>query len=97
MLRATSTRRAGTSIQHTGQVTSGKIFDDLIEPLLHTGQFHSHSFDSDYDAFEYAAGMVQSRSFHVNMENFITGETLEGEAAHTTTSLLVVSTPHDCL
>ena len=73
------------------KVTSGKIFDDYIEPVLHTsGHFHGHTFDSDYDAFEYAAGMVQSRSFHVNMENFITGETLEGEAAHTTTSLLVV-------
>lgn len=33
--------------------------------------------------------MVQSRSFHVNKENFITGETVEGEAAHPTASLLV--------
>ena len=71
---------------------SGKIFDEHIEPLLHSsGHSYGHNFDSNYDAFEYAAGMVQSRSFHVNKENFITGETVEGEAAHTTASLLVGS------
>ena len=31
-----------------------------------------------YEAFEYAAGMVQSRTFSINKENFITGESTEG-------------------
>jgi hypothetical protein len=57
--------------------------------LIHaTDHFEGHSFDSDYNLFEYAAGMVQSRSFHVNKENFITGEIMEGKAAHPATSLL---------
>ena len=31
-----------------------------------------------YEAFVRAAGLVQSRSFHVNEENWITGLTTEG-------------------
>lgn len=33
----------------------------------------------DFEAFVYAAGMVQSRAFHMKKENWITGEAVEGE------------------
>ena len=32
--------------------------------------------------FQYAAGMVQSRSFHIRSHNWITGERTEGETAY---------------
>ncbi len=33
-----------------------------------------------YDAFVHAAGMVQSRAFHMKKENWITGEDEDGKA-----------------
>ncbi len=70
---------AGTSIQHTGQRMSRDVFMQHIKPALDA---HPDMFPGmGYEAFEYAAGMVQSRSFSINEENFITGESTEGRAA----------------
>ena len=40
-----------------------------------------------YEAFVHAAGLVQSRSFHVNADNWLTGETTEGAAPGPPTSM----------
>ena len=70
---------AGTSIQHTGQKKSRDVFKEHIKPVL---KAQPHLFPGmGYETFEYAAGMVQSRSFSINQENFITGESIEGRAA----------------
>ena len=67
---------AGTSVQHTGQHKSKDVFLRHILPVLE--QRPSLWPGADYAAFEYAAGMVQSRSFRLNEENFLTGESVEG-------------------
>ena len=70
---------AGTTIQHTGQRKSREVFKEHIKPVL---EAQPHLFPGmEYENFEYAAGMVQSRSFSINQENFITGESTEGGAA----------------
>ena len=58
---------------------SRNVFTQHIKPALDA---HPDMFPGmGYEAFEYAAGMVQSRSFSINTENFITGESTEGRAA----------------
>ena len=69
-------RHAGTAVQHTGRAKSKDVFMRHILPVLE--QQPSLWPGADYAAFEYAAGMVQSRSFHLNEENFLTGESVEG-------------------
>lgn len=57
---------------------SGEVFREHIKPALE--RYPDLFTGMDYDRFEYAAGMVQSRSFRINQENFITGESIEGGA-----------------
>ncbi len=58
---------------------SWDVFTQHIRPAL---EAHPDMFPGmGYEAFEYAAGMVQSRSFSINTENFVTGESTEGGAA----------------
>ena len=67
---------AGTAVQHTGRAKSKDVFRRHILPVLE--QQPSLWPGADYAAFEHAAGMVQSRSFRLNEENFLTGEAVEG-------------------
>ena len=69
-------RHAGTAVQHTGRAKSRDVFRRHILPVLE--QQPSLWPGADYAAFEHAAGMVQSRSFRLNEENFLTGESVEG-------------------
>ena len=69
-------RHAGTAVQHTGRAKSRDVFMRHILPVLK--QQPSLWPGADYAAFEHAAGMVQSRSFRLNEENFLTGESVEG-------------------
>ncbi|CAK0782750.1 hypothetical protein CVIRNUC_005945 [Coccomyxa viridis] len=67
----------GTAVQHTGRAKSKDVFRRHILPVLE--QQPSLWPGADYAAFEHAAGMVQSRSFRLNEENFLTGEAVEGK------------------
>ena len=63
-------------MQHTGRAKSEDVFRRHILPVLE--QQPSLWPGADYAAFEHAAGMVQSRSFRLNEDNFLTGESVEG-------------------
>ena len=63
-------------MQHTGRAKSKDVYMRHILPVLE--QQPSLWPGADYAAFEHAAGMVQSRSFRLNEENFLTGESVEG-------------------
>ncbi|EIE22761.1 SET domain-containing protein [Coccomyxa subellipsoidea C-169] len=71
--------RNGTSIADTGGAKTAHEFDSLVRPVLEQRPDLWPPASCGYDAFVHAAGMVQSRAFHMKKENWITGENEDGE------------------
>jgi hypothetical protein len=69
---------AGTSIADTGLATTSVEFGSVVQPIINKRPDLWQKACSTLEAFVYAAGMVQSRAFHLRQENWVTGQSHEG-------------------
>jgi hypothetical protein len=69
---------AGTSIEGTGLASTKELFQKQVKPVLSQRPDLWPQAASSLNAFVYAAGMVQSRTFHIQQDNWITGQSSEG-------------------
>lgn len=76
---------AGTGAELHGK-TARETHAEIVEPLMlsHAGLWPEHV--RSFAAFAHALGMVQSRTFHLHAENWLTGSTSDGEVCCLTVS-----------
>ena len=69
--------RAGTGAEHRGP-TARELHAEQLLPIFQAKPDIWPEMVQSYEAFEHAAGMVQSRTFHMQQTNWLTGSSLEG-------------------
>ncbi|KAK9818347.1 hypothetical protein WJX72_011060 [[Myrmecia] bisecta] len=81
LLRWTAEQRAelaGTTIEDNGHSVEA-LFEASVLPSLQARPDLWPAEQITYAAFQQAASLVQSRAFHMQQENWLTGQTQEGE------------------
>ena len=71
---------AGTEIEDRTEGGTRGLYEAEVRPVLDArpSMWGPGERWCGYEAFMRAAGLVQSRSFHVNTENWLTGQRTEG-------------------
>ena len=68
----------GTSIEGCGKASAKREFQGKAKPVMQRRRDLWPAKTCGFTAFLYAAGLVQSRAFHMQQQNWITGEAAEG-------------------
>lgn len=71
---------AGTAIEHEAKTDFKSIFERTVQPVI-SGKPDAWSGEwGSYDKFLLICGLVQSRTFHLEESNWLTGATSEGSS-----------------